>query len=91
MTSVRHHSFGTPQNRAFPQLNLHRTRVRRNHGRPRPNGFTERAQNSPSPRTPQPKRASGKPLTLVRQLPRSVAVACRAIGRAANQRGSTKR
>jgi hypothetical protein len=29
-----------------------------------PNGFTERAQNSPAPRTPQPKRASGKPLTL---------------------------
>jgi hypothetical protein len=46
------HSFGTPQNRTLPQFNLHRARVHRNHGRPRPNGFTERAQNSPSLRTP---------------------------------------
>src|SRR6059036_2626965 len=35
--------------RSFPQLNLHRARVHRNHGRPRPNGFTGRAQNLPPP------------------------------------------
>jgi hypothetical protein len=30
---------------------LHRPRVRRNHARPRPNGFTGRAQNSLHPFT----------------------------------------
>jgi len=34
-------------------------RVHRNHGRPRPNGFTGCAQNSPHPFTPQQERASG--------------------------------
>ena len=36
-----------PRHTPIPQLNLHRARVRRNHGRPRPNGFTSRAQNFP--------------------------------------------
>jgi hypothetical protein len=45
-------SLGTPQNRSFPQLNLH-NRVRRNHGRPRPNGFTGRALNYLASFTPQ--------------------------------------
>ncbi len=47
------HSLGTSQTQPFPQLNLHKARVRRNHGRPRPNGFTGRAQNSPPAFTPQ--------------------------------------
>src|SRR5260370_42215384 len=55
-------SFGAPQNRPFPPLNLHKARVRRNHGRPPPNGFTGRAQNSPPPFTPHRERASGKAL-----------------------------
>jgi hypothetical protein len=55
-------SCGAPQNRPFPQLNLHKARVRRTHGQPRPNGFTERARNSLPPCTPQPERASGKAL-----------------------------
>src|SRR2546427_11636087 len=55
--------------RSFPQLNLHRARVHRNHGRPRPNGFTGRAQNSPPPFTPQRERASGKALTFIRRDP----------------------
>jgi len=41
------HCLGKPQI-PFAQLNLHRARVHRNHGRPRPNGFTGRAQNSRS-------------------------------------------
>jgi lysozyme family protein len=35
---ARIESRGTPQNRPFPQLNLHKARVRRNRGRLRPNG-----------------------------------------------------
>ena len=31
---------------SFPTLNLHRARVRRNHGRPRPNSFSKRARRS---------------------------------------------
>src|SRR5260370_11110899 len=58
-------SFGAPQNRPFPQLNLHKACVRRNHGRPPPNGFTGRAQNSPPPFTPHRERASGKALAFV--------------------------
>jgi hypothetical protein len=54
--------------RPLPQLNLHSTRVHRNHARPRPNDFTGRAQNSSSPFTPQRERASGKVLTLTRQV-----------------------
>jgi hypothetical protein len=56
------HSLGTSQTHPFPQLNLHKARVRRTHGQPRPNGFTERARNSLPPCTPQPERASGKAL-----------------------------
>ena len=55
-------SFGAPQNRPFPPLNLHKARVRRNHGRPPPNGFTGRARSSSPTFTPQRKRASGKAL-----------------------------
>jgi hypothetical protein len=58
------HRLRAPQHRCFPRLNLHSARIRRNHGRPRPNGFTGRAQNSPSPFTPHRERASGKALTL---------------------------
>jgi hypothetical protein len=47
------------------QLNLHRPRVRRNHRRPRPNGFTGRALSSPPPFTPHRERASGKALAFV--------------------------
>jgi hypothetical protein len=32
--SAPQRSFDAPQNRPFPQLNLHKARVRRNHGRP---------------------------------------------------------
>jgi hypothetical protein len=39
------HSLGAPSHRSFPQLNLHNTRVRCNHGRPRSNGLIERAQS----------------------------------------------
>jgi hypothetical protein len=42
-----------------------RARVRRNHGRPPPNGFTGRARNSASPFTAERERASGKALTFV--------------------------
>src|SRR5258708_13138251 len=57
--------FGAPQNRPFPQLNLHKARVRRNHGRPPPNGFTGPAQNSPPPFTPpqQPPPVQPPPLS----------------------------
>jgi hypothetical protein len=48
-----------------PQLNLHKARVRRNHGRPPPNDFTGRAQNSAPPFTPHRERASGKALTFL--------------------------
>jgi len=40
------HCLGTSQHRTFPALNLHRARVRRNHGRLPSNGSIERAQNS---------------------------------------------
>jgi integrase/recombinase XerD len=59
----RRPSLGTLQRRSFPQLNLHRARVHRNHGRSRSNGFTRRAQNFPPPSTPRSERASGKALT----------------------------
>ena len=39
-------------NSSLPQLNLHSARVHRNHGRPRPNGFTGHAENFPPPLTP---------------------------------------
>jgi hypothetical protein len=39
------HGLGASPHRIFPPLNLHRARVRRNHGRLRSNGFIERAQN----------------------------------------------
>ncbi len=54
------HSLGASQTHPFPQLNLHKARVRRTHGRPRPNGFTGRAQSSSPPFTPRRERASGK-------------------------------
>src|SRR5229473_667540 len=37
------HSFGASRHRTFPQLNLHKARVRRNHGRLPSNGFIESA------------------------------------------------
>jgi hypothetical protein len=37
------HSLGASRHRTFPQLNFHRARVRRNHGRLLSNGFIERA------------------------------------------------
>ncbi len=37
------HSLGASRHRTFPQLNFHRARVRRNHGRLPSNGFIERA------------------------------------------------
>src|SRR5260221_14794768 len=45
-SSALSHSPGEPGHRTFPQLNLHRARVRRNHGRLPSNGFIERAQSS---------------------------------------------
>ena len=53
VSGSRWHSSGTPQHRSFPQLNFHRARVHRNRQRPRANGFTGRAQNSPPAFTPQ--------------------------------------
>ena len=58
-------SRGTPQSRPFPQLKLHKARVRHNHGRPPPNGFTGRARNSLYPFTLQRERASGKALAFL--------------------------
>jgi len=43
-----------------------KTKLSSNHGRPRPNGFTGRAQNASHPFTPRRKRASGKALTFAR-------------------------
>ena len=40
---LSHHSPGAAGHRTFPQLNLHRARVRRNRGRLPSNGFIERA------------------------------------------------
>jgi hypothetical protein len=37
------HNLGASRHRTLPQLNLHRARVRRNHGRLPSNGFIERA------------------------------------------------
>ncbi len=37
------HSLGASRHRTFPQLNLHRAHVRRNHGRLPSHGFIERA------------------------------------------------
>jgi hypothetical protein len=37
------HSSGAPPHHSFPQLNLHKARVRRNHGRLPSNGFIESA------------------------------------------------
>jgi hypothetical protein len=37
------HNLGASQHRTFPQLNLHKARVRRNHGRLPSNGFIESA------------------------------------------------
>ena len=42
------HSSAPPRHRIFPRLNLHRPRVRRNHGRPRSNGFIECAPERPA-------------------------------------------
>jgi len=63
------HSSGAPQHRTFPLLNLHRTRVRRNHGQPRSNGFIERARNTLPDFTAQSQRASDKALTFLRRNP----------------------
>ena len=60
------HNSGAPQHRTFPLLNLHRTRVRRNHGQPRSNGFIERARNTLPDFTAQSQRASDKALTFLR-------------------------
>src|SRR5215469_15023783 len=48
------------------QLNFHRARVRRNHGRPPPNGFIERARRSLLPFTTPRNRTSDKVLALIR-------------------------
>jgi hypothetical protein len=37
------HNLGASRHRTFPQLNLHKARVRRNHGRLPSNGFIESA------------------------------------------------
>jgi len=66
MSRVLQHGLGTPQYRSFPRLNLHKARVRRNHERPRPNGFAGRARSSSPPLTPQRERASGKALAFTR-------------------------
>ena len=50
---------------SFPQLNFV-GRVHRNHGRPRSNGFTGRAQNSSPAVHLSRERASGKALTLIK-------------------------
>jgi len=55
-----------PQNRPFPQLNLHRPASTAITGGHVQKGFTGRAQNSPHPLTPQRERASGKALTFTR-------------------------
>jgi hypothetical protein len=57
------HGLGASQHRTFPHLNLHRARVRRNHGRPHSNGFIERARKTLPDFTAQSQRASDKALT----------------------------
>jgi len=52
----------------LPPLNFHRARVRRNHGRPPPNGFIERARRSLLPLTTSRQRTSDKVLALIRHL-----------------------
>jgi hypothetical protein len=52
------HSLGDLLHRCLPPFNLHRARVRRNHGRLRSNGLIERAQSTMPCSTPSPKRAS---------------------------------
>ena len=61
------HSPGAAGHRTFPQLNLHRARVRRNHGRLPSNGFIERAQSSVLVRSSSAKRASDKALAFKRR------------------------
>ena len=60
------HSLGVSPHRAFLPLNLHKARVRRNHGRLPSNGFIERAQSSVLVRSSSAKRASDKALALIR-------------------------
>jgi len=71
------HSLGASQTHPFPQLNLHKARVRRTHGRLRPNGFTGRARSSSPPFTPRRERASGKALTLPGVAPKTALLAQR--------------
>ena len=59
------HSPGAAGHRTFPQLNLHRARVRRNRGRLPSNGFIERAPEHRAPEHFLPDRASDKALTLI--------------------------
>jgi hypothetical protein len=61
----RQHSLGVPQTHPSPRLNLHRARVHRNHGRPRPHGFTGRARDCSNSFASQPERASGEALMLI--------------------------
>ena len=56
---------GEPGHRTFPPLNLHKARVRRNHGRLPSNGFIERAQSSVLVRSSSAKRASDKALAFL--------------------------
>src|SRR6202035_3033713 len=59
------HSLRAARHRTFPQLNLHRARVRRNRGRLPSNGFIECAQSTmPASTTPR-KGASDKALALI--------------------------
>jgi hypothetical protein len=51
------HSLGASRHRTFPQLNLHRARDRRIHGRLPSNGLVERAQRSVPNSNALPKRA----------------------------------
>src|SRR5205807_6073407 len=59
------HTLGTPSRRFFPQLNSHKPRVRRNHGRLRPNGFIKRARRSKPVFAAPPQCASDKALTFI--------------------------
>jgi hypothetical protein len=55
-----------PPHRIFPPLNLHRARVRRNHGRPRPNGCIGRAPSALPVSASRRERASDTALALIR-------------------------
>src|SRR5882724_9115212 len=57
------HNLGAPSHHTFPQLNLHKARVRRNHGRLPSNGFIERAPEHPARAHFFPESASDKALT----------------------------